>query len=135
MTLLYAETEAEARELAEENFRSDEGTYKSADGHNVTITPTAVVDVVAALIDDLSEGGDLYSRHFRDFEAYSKWEPMLNDRVSDNYVITVGRGLLRRSWRSPRIKSLWDHRSSPVCPVEDKTEHENLATMKTNKGV
>ena len=31
-----------------------------------------MIDVVAALIDDLSEGGDLYSRHFRDFEAYSQ---------------------------------------------------------------
>ncbi|WP_328393463.1 DUF4288 domain-containing protein [Nocardia sp. NBC_00416] len=78
-TLLYAESEAEARELAEENFRSDEGTYKNEAGYNVTVTPTAVVDVVAALIDDLSEGGDLYSRHFRDFEAYSKWETMLDN--------------------------------------------------------
>ncbi|MFR9752770.1 DUF4288 domain-containing protein [Nocardia sp. 004] len=78
VTLLYAESEEEARELAEENFRSDEETYKNEAGYNVTVTPTAVIDIVAALIDDLSEGGDLYSRHFRDFEAYSKWEPMLN---------------------------------------------------------
>lgn len=78
VTLLYAESEAEARELAEKNFRSDGGTYKNEAGYNVTVTPTAVIDVVAALIDDLSEGGDLYSRHFRDFEAYSKWEPMLD---------------------------------------------------------
>ncbi|MGW0178226.1 DUF4288 domain-containing protein [Nocardia sp. NPDC003345] len=79
VTLLYADSEAQARELAEENFRSDGETYTSAAGYNVTVTPTAVIDVVAALIDDLSEGGDLYARHFRDFEAYSKWEPMLND--------------------------------------------------------
>lgn len=41
-----------------------------------------MIDIVAALIDDLSVGGDLYSRHFRDSEAYPKWEPMLDDRVS-----------------------------------------------------
>ncbi|MGI5222428.1 DUF4288 domain-containing protein [Nocardia sp. CA-290969] len=79
VSLLYAESEVEARELAEANFRSDEGTYKNEAGYNVTVTPTTVVDVAAALIDDVSEGGDLYSRHFRDFEAYSKWEPMLDD--------------------------------------------------------
>lgn len=79
VTLLYADTEAEARELAEKNFRSDAETYKNEAGYNVTVTPTAVIDVVAALIDDLSEGGDLYSRHFRDYESYSKWEPMLNE--------------------------------------------------------
>lgn len=56
VTLLYAESEAEARELAEKNFRSDGGTYKNEAGYNVTVTPTAVIDVVAALIDDLSEG-------------------------------------------------------------------------------
>ncbi|WP_280345270.1 DUF4288 domain-containing protein [Nocardia abscessus] len=79
VTLIYAESEAEARELAEANFRSDEGTYKNEAGDNITITPTAVIDVAAALTDDLSEGGDLYSRHFRDFEAYSKMETLLDE--------------------------------------------------------
>ncbi|MGI5222377.1 DUF4288 domain-containing protein [Nocardia sp. CA-290969] len=78
VTLLYAESEEEARELAEANFRSDAGTYKNEAGDNITVTPTAVIDVVAALTDDLSEGGDLYSRHFRDFEAYAKWETLLD---------------------------------------------------------
>lgn len=79
VTLHYAESEEEARELAEETFRSGEGTYQNAAGYNVTVTPTAVVDVATALTDDLSEGGDLYSRHFRDFDAYSKWETLLDD--------------------------------------------------------
>ncbi|MFE7747310.1 DUF4288 domain-containing protein [Nocardia sp. NPDC057455] len=79
VTLIYAESEEEARELTEANFRSDAGTYENEAGDTITITPTAVIDVVAALTDDLSEGGDLYSRHFRDFEAYSKMETLLDE--------------------------------------------------------
>ncbi|GGL32762.1 DUF4288 domain-containing protein [Nocardia jinanensis] len=78
-TLVYAESEEEARELAEVNFRSDEGSYKNEAGDSITVTPTAIIDVTASLTSDLSEGGDLYSRHFRDFEAYSKWETLLDD--------------------------------------------------------
>ena len=78
-TLIYAESEEEARELAEKNFRSDEGSYKKEAGNTSTVTPPAIIDVTASLTDDLSEGGDLYSRHFRDFEAYSRWETLLDD--------------------------------------------------------
>ncbi|WP_432278675.1 DUF4288 domain-containing protein [Nocardia carnea] len=56
---MYAESEEEARELAEKHFRSDERTYKNEAGSTVTVTPTTVVDVATALIDDLSVGGDL----------------------------------------------------------------------------
>lgn len=80
VTLLYAESEKEARALVEEHFQKDAGTYKNEAGDTITVTPTAVIDVVAALIDDLSDGGDLYSRHFHDFHAYSRWETMLSDR-------------------------------------------------------
>lgn len=78
-TLIYAESEEEARKLAEANFRSDEGTYQNEAGDTITVTPTAIIDVTASLTEDLSEGGDLYSRHFRNFEAYSKWETLLDD--------------------------------------------------------
>ena len=78
-TLVYAESEAEARELAETNVRSDEGTYKNEAGDTITVTPTAIIDVTASLTDDLSQGGDLYSRHFRDFAAYSRWETLFDD--------------------------------------------------------
>ncbi|MCX0274246.1 DUF4288 domain-containing protein [Nocardia zapadnayensis] len=79
VSLIYAESEEQAREIAEANSRVEQGTHKNEAGENITLTPRAVIDVTAALTDDLSEGGDLYSRHFLDFDAYSKWETLLAD--------------------------------------------------------
>jgi hypothetical protein len=79
VSLVYAESEEQARAIAEANSRLEQGTYKNEAGEDITLTPRAVIDVTAALTDDLSEGGDLYSRHFRDFDAYSKWETLLGD--------------------------------------------------------
>jgi aconitase B len=79
VSLIYAASEEHAREIAEANSRAEQGTHKNETGDDITLTPRAVIDVSAALTDDLSAGGDLYSRHFRDFDAYSKWETMLCD--------------------------------------------------------
>lgn len=79
VSLIYAESEEQARAIAEERSRSEETTYKNEAGNSITVSPKAVIDVAAALVDNLSEGGDLYSRHFRDFDAYSKVEESLND--------------------------------------------------------
>jgi hypothetical protein len=77
VSLVYAESEEEARQAVEINSRSEEGTYTNEAGANITFSRKAVIDVAEALVDDLSEGGDLYSRHFRDFDAYRRFESLL----------------------------------------------------------
>ncbi|WP_280435689.1 DUF4288 domain-containing protein [Nocardia carnea] len=79
VSLIYAESEEEARAVTAARFRSEAGTYKNEAGNNITVSPKEIVDVASALVDDLSEDCDLYARHFRDFAAYSKMEPLLGD--------------------------------------------------------
>lgn len=78
VTLLYVESEEEARGLAEENFRGDAGIHENEAGYDITVTPKVMIGVTAASTEDPSEGGDLYSRHlhdidFHDIEAYPRW--------------------------------------------------------------
>ncbi|MGW5386084.1 DUF4288 domain-containing protein [Nocardia sp. NPDC003963] len=79
VTLVYAASEAEARELVETSSRYEEGTHQNKAGDIITLTRKAVIDVSAALTEDLSAGGDLYARHFRDIAAYAKMETLLDE--------------------------------------------------------
>ncbi len=37
-----------------------------------------MVDVSAVLDEDLTQDADLYARHFRDYAAYQRFEPLLS---------------------------------------------------------
>ncbi|MET8799603.1 hypothetical protein ABZV91_24815 [Nocardia sp. NPDC004568] len=71
--------------LAEVNSLVERGAHENEAGEDIILTPRAVIDVTAAPTDDLSEGGDLYSRHFRVFDAYSKWDTLLGPRATDRH--------------------------------------------------
>ncbi|QIS09042.1 MULTISPECIES: DUF4288 domain-containing protein [Nocardia] len=77
--LLYAGSEDEARKLAHEAAVAQETTYENERGELIKVSLKHVVDVNQSLTDDLSKGGDLYSRHFRDYESYRRIESLLGD--------------------------------------------------------
>ncbi|MEV0711601.1 DUF4288 domain-containing protein [Nocardia aurea] len=78
--LLYAESEEAARKLALDKAKEQECTYQNGQGETITLSLKHVIDVASAVSDDLTAGGDLYTRHFRDYASYRRMEPLLNEK-------------------------------------------------------
>ncbi|MGW7551286.1 DUF4288 domain-containing protein [Streptomyces rimosus] len=78
VVLVYAADEADARKRAERRARSRETSYLNDRGETVSWSLKRVVDVSAALDEDLTQDADLYARHFRDYGAYERFEPLLS---------------------------------------------------------
>ncbi|WP_033037329.1 DUF4288 domain-containing protein [Streptomyces monomycini] len=76
--LVHAADEADARRRAERRARSRETSYLDDRGETVSWCFKCVVDVSAALDEDLTQDADLYARHFRDYAAYERFEPLLS---------------------------------------------------------
>lgn len=76
--LLYAGSEKEAREKAAQRGRQEETSHRNAEGDIVTWSLIHIVDVNEVLDEDLTQDADLYSRHFRNREAYEAFEPLLS---------------------------------------------------------
>ncbi|NNH72901.1 DUF4288 domain-containing protein [Nocardia uniformis] len=77
IVVVYAESAAAARERAMARARAEEGGYANAAGEVITWRLKHLVDVTRALDDDLGRDTDLYARHFRDYDAYRAFEPLL----------------------------------------------------------
>jgi hypothetical protein len=58
--------------------QAQETSYRNADGETISWVLKHVVDVNSVLDADLSQDADLYSRHFRDYDAYQRFEPLLS---------------------------------------------------------
>ncbi|WP_214369602.1 DUF4288 domain-containing protein [Pseudonocardia sp. H11422] len=54
------------------------GTSTNDRGEQITWSMLDVVDVAPALDDRLDTDAELYSRHFRNIEAYRAFEPLLS---------------------------------------------------------
>ncbi|MEV5592599.1 DUF4288 domain-containing protein [Streptomyces sp. NPDC052496] len=76
--LVYAADDADARSRAERRARSRETSYLNDRGESVSWRFKCVVDVSATLDEDLTQDADLYARHFRDYAAYERFEPLLS---------------------------------------------------------
>lgn len=79
--LLQASGEEEARARAVEHARQQEVHYKNAEGETIQCSLKHVIDVSSVLDDELKDGAELYARHFRDYEAYHAFEPLLGGSV------------------------------------------------------
>ncbi|MFJ2738770.1 DUF4288 domain-containing protein [Streptomyces sp. NPDC087440] len=75
--LLAADSEEEARTKALAHGRSQETSYENERGERITWKLLHVVDVSEVLDTTLRDGADLYSRHFKNYEAYRAFEPLL----------------------------------------------------------
>ncbi|MBN3942562.1 MAG: DUF4288 domain-containing protein [Nostoc sp.] len=79
--LLKASSLEKAKEKAVCYGKKEEVSYKNEDGENITWSLKQVIDVNSVLYDDFdsaSNGVDLYARHFRNYEAYHSFEPLLS---------------------------------------------------------
>jgi hypothetical protein len=87
VVLLPVSSQQEPREQAHAYGREQETSYLNGEGDTVTWILVGVVDVALVLDDeDLTRVGDeqpgcgveVYSRHFRDYAAYRRFEPQLD---------------------------------------------------------
>jgi hypothetical protein len=78
IVLLYADSEEGAKQRAAQHGQARETSYRNADGETISWVLKHVVDVNSVLDADLSQDADLYSRHFRDYDAYQRFEPLLS---------------------------------------------------------
>ncbi|MFK0044141.1 DUF4288 domain-containing protein [Streptomyces sp. NPDC090741] len=76
--LLTARTEDEARSKARAHGEGLETSYRNEKGELITWTFRQLVDVAEVPDDSLGDGAELYTRHFRDFAAYTAFEPLLS---------------------------------------------------------
>ncbi|MFI6867059.1 DUF4288 domain-containing protein [Nocardia sp. NPDC050406] len=76
VVVVYAESPERARERVLARARAEEGSYANEAGDTITWSFKQLVDCNRALEDDLGRDADLYARHFRDYDAYRRFEPL-----------------------------------------------------------
>jgi hypothetical protein len=79
--VLHATSEEEARRMALAHAQQQQTSYASADGATIQWSLKHLVDVSPCLEDELKHGAEIYARHFRNYEAYRAFEPMLGGSV------------------------------------------------------
>ncbi|WP_428261774.1 DUF4288 domain-containing protein [Haliangium sp.] len=79
--LLRAADEGEARAQALAHGRRSCTSYENAAGETIQWTLKHLVDVTPVLDDELTHGSELYARHFKNYQAYRDFEPLLDGRV------------------------------------------------------
>jgi uncharacterized protein DUF4288 len=79
VTLVRANSVSQAEERARDFARSRVTEYLNQYGEMITWTFKHLIDV-SEVDDDLVDGAEVYTRHFRDYEAYRAFETMLSGR-------------------------------------------------------
>ncbi len=67
----------EAKQKAQNHGNKQNSSFKNSAGEQITWNLKSVVDVSPALYDEVADGVDFYSRHFRNYQAYEAFEPLL----------------------------------------------------------
>jgi hypothetical protein len=93
IVLLRTASEEQARKAAVEWARRETGSYQNVYGETVTWKLEQAVDVSRALDDELSGEADLYTRHFRYYDSYQRFEPLLSGETCD-IPVHVGAGVV-----------------------------------------
>ena len=76
--LIGAFTEDEAKEKAAIHAQGQLSSYQNEFGETITWVVKQIIDVCPVLTSTFEDGSELYVRHFRDYQAYSAFEPMLS---------------------------------------------------------
>ncbi len=79
--LIGASTEDEAREKATIHAQGQLSSYQNEFGETITWVVKQIIDVCPVLISTIEDGSELYVRHFRDYQAYRAFEPMLSGDI------------------------------------------------------
>ncbi|MEH2401342.1 DUF4288 domain-containing protein [Nostoc sp.] len=79
--LIKAASLEEAKAKALNHGKNESVSYTNENGETITWSLQQVVDVNSVLDDDFDSSEeivDLYARHFRNYEAYQSFEPLLS---------------------------------------------------------
>jgi hypothetical protein len=102
IALLHAESLETARAAARAHGEGGATSYLNAAGQRVTCALKHVVDVNRLLYDDLDGDVDLYSRHFRGYDEYRRFEPRLSGENRSDEETALSRNRAARECRSCR---------------------------------
>ena len=78
--LIQATSLEEAEEKALVHAKNAEARFQNEEGEEITWLLKHIVDVSPAATEEFKDGVDLYVRHFRDYEAYKTFEPLLSEQ-------------------------------------------------------
>lgn len=101
-------------------------SYFDADGEQVRWTLHRIVDIAPVLYEDVDDFTELYSRHFRDWDAYRRFEPLLDGSVDADASAAPSILTIDLSDRSDQLLS--DLESRGIRSIADlEVEFEELA--------
>ncbi len=75
--LVRAPSDDEARARAQQHSTSRQTSFQNAAGQLIHWKLKHIVDVSKILADALDDGSDIYARHFKDYDSYHRFEPLL----------------------------------------------------------
>lgn len=78
--LLQAESQKEAHQKALLRAQNAQTSYQNEQGETITWSLKTIVDVNSVIADKLEDGSEIYARHFRDYQAYEAFEPLLSKK-------------------------------------------------------
>jgi hypothetical protein len=76
--LVKANSLEEAQQKTHQYASDRTSTYKNEAGDSITWNLKHVLDVTQVLDDITSDGTEIYARHFRNYRAYTEFEPLLS---------------------------------------------------------
>jgi hypothetical protein len=82
VTIIRATSTEHAAQKALEFARSRQTSYENEQGETITWSLKHLIDV-SAISDPLDDGAEIYTRHFRNYEAYRAFEPMLSGEIDN----------------------------------------------------
>ena len=77
ISVIEAASDEAARAKAIAHGKSLEDSYQNVEGETVQVGFKALIDVQEALDTEFKDGCLVYARHFRNYEAYESFEPLL----------------------------------------------------------
>jgi Domain of unknown function (DUF4288) len=78
--LVKASSLEEAKQKAKHYGDTHTATFENGSGESITWKLKHIVDVNQALDDVDLDGAEIYARHFRDYQAYKSFEPLLSEQ-------------------------------------------------------
>lgn len=81
ITVFLATSEDHAAEKARAHGRSRQVTYENEDRETITWSFKHLVDV-SEVSEEVGDGTEIYTRHFRDYQAYCAFETLLPQQDS-----------------------------------------------------
>jgi hypothetical protein len=76
--LVRASSLVEAKQKVHQYAEEHSSTFENEAGESITWSLKHVLDVNQVLYDVNTDGAEIYARHFRNYEAYRAFEPLLS---------------------------------------------------------